>query len=207
MRCEPLSEAQIEAHLAGLGEGFGAMPVEQEFRLSIAGAQEKTAVLRHDGQWCRPLGATPTTHILKPPIGVVPHWQYDLSESVANEWLCARLLAELGFAVADSSIETFGARQVLCVERFDRAWTAQGWIARLPQEDFCQVRGIASANKYETHGGPGMLQCLRVLQHGSAPARDSARFVMAQLAFWLLAATDGHAKNFSVFLQPGGAMS
>src|SRR5256885_11130365 len=27
---------------------------------------------------------------------------------------------------------------------------------------------------------------------------------MAQLAFWLLAATDGHAKNFSVFLQPGG---
>ena len=26
----------------------------------------------------------------------------------------------------------------------------------------------------------------------------------AQIAFWLLAATDGHAKNFSVFLLPGG---
>ncbi|MEJ8295815.1 type II toxin-antitoxin system HipA family toxin [Delftia tsuruhatensis] len=204
VRFEPLSEAQIAEHLASLGGGFGALEVDQEFRLSIAGAQEKTAVLRHGGQWCRPLGATPTTHILKPAIGVVPHWHYDLSESVANEWLCARLLAELGFAVADSSIETFGGQQVLCVERFDRAWTAQGWIARLPQEDFCQVRGVASANKYETHGGPGMLQCLQVLQHGSEPAQDCARFVMAQLAFWLLGATDGHAKNFSVFLQPGG---
>ena len=171
VRFEPLSEAQIAEHLASLGGGFGALEVDQEFRLSIAGAQEKTAVLRHGGQWCRPLGATPTTHILKPAIGVVPHWHYDLSESVANEWLCARLLAELGFAVADSSIETFGGQQVLCVERFDRAWTAQGWIARLPQEDFCQVRGVASANKYETHGGPGMLQCLQVLQHGSEPAR------------------------------------
>nr|WP_289241683.1 hypothetical protein [Delftia sp.] len=39
------------------------------------------------------------------------------------------------------------------------------------QEDFCQVRGVASANKYETHGGPGMLQCLQVLQHGGEPAR------------------------------------
>ena len=136
VRFEPLSEAQIAEHLASLGGGFGALEVDQEFRLSIAGAQEKTAVLRHGGQWCRPLGATPTTHILKPAIGVVPHWHYDLSESVANEWLCARLLAELGFAVADSSIETFGGQQVLCVERFDRAWTAQGWIARLPQEDF-----------------------------------------------------------------------
>jgi serine/threonine-protein kinase HipA len=28
-------------------------------------------------------------------------------------------------------------------------------------------------------------------------------FLCTQLAFWLLAATDGHAKNFSIFLQQG----
>jgi serine/threonine-protein kinase HipA len=211
VRCEPLDEVQIAEHLARLGEGLGpglaGGPGNDEadgFRLSIAGAQEKTALLHWRGRWCRPLGATPTTHILKPPIGVVPHWNYDLSQSVGNEWLCGQLLGELGLPVAESSVEHFAGRQVLCVERFDRALTPQGWIARLPQEDFCQVLGLAGALKYESQGGPGMLDCLRVLQRSLSPAADSARFVMAQLAFWLLAATDGHAKNFSVFVQPGG---
>ncbi|MBL8453567.1 MAG: HipA domain-containing protein, partial [Zoogloea sp.] len=29
-------------------------------------------------------------------------------------------------------------------------------------------------------------------------------FFRAQLVFWVLCATDGHAKNFSLFLRPGG---
>jgi serine/threonine-protein kinase HipA len=29
-------------------------------------------------------------------------------------------------------------------------------------------------------------------------------FMRAAVAFWLIGATDGHAKNFSVFLSPGG---
>jgi serine/threonine-protein kinase HipA len=37
---------------------------------------------------------------------------------------------------AHSEIAQFGARKVLVVERFDRA-KQSGWIARLPQEDFC----------------------------------------------------------------------
>src|SRR5256886_15455284 len=36
------------------------------------------------------------------------------------------------------------------------------------------------------------------------PARDQTTFVLAQLAFWLLAATDGHGKNFSLYQQAGG---
>lgn len=38
-----------------------------DFRISIAGAQEKTALLYHEKQWCQPLGSTPTTHIFKLP--------------------------------------------------------------------------------------------------------------------------------------------
>jgi serine/threonine-protein kinase HipA len=34
-------------------------------------------------------------------------------------------------------------------------------------------------------------------------ARDRLTFLCTQLAFWLLAATDGHAKNYSVFLGRG----
>lgn len=33
---------------------------EDVFRISIAGAQEKTALLRHEGVWSRPLGLAPT---------------------------------------------------------------------------------------------------------------------------------------------------
>jgi serine/threonine-protein kinase HipA len=33
---------------------------------------------------------------------------------------------------------------------------------------------------------------------------DQTLFLKAQIVFWLLGATDGHAKNFSLFLLPGG---
>jgi serine/threonine-protein kinase HipA len=34
---------------------------------------------------------------------------------------------------------------------------------------------------------------------------DRRSFVKAKLAFWMLCATDGHAKNFSIFHRPQGA--
>lgn len=205
VRCIPLDEEAIAEHLAGLGNAFGNLEAEADFRLSIAGAQEKTALLKNGEQWFVPLEATPTTHILKPQIGMVPRSDLDFTQSVQNEWLCNKMLAAMGFPVATSTIETFGPHTVLCVERFDRVWSPAGWIARLPQEDLCQAKGVSSRQKYESDGGPGIVECLQVLAGSQESAADSARFVMAQLAFWLLAAIDGHAKNFSIFIQPGGA--
>lgn len=205
VRCIPLDEETIAEHLAGLGNSFGNLEAEADFRLSIAGAQEKTALLKLGERWFVPLAATPTTHILKPQIGMVPRSDLDFTQSVQNEWLCNKMLAAMGFPVATSTIETFGPHTVLCVERFDRTWNPAGWIARLPQEDLCQAKGVASRKKYESDGGPGIVECLQVLAGSQESAADTARFVMAQLAFWLLAAIDGHAKNFSIFIQPGGA--
>jgi serine/threonine-protein kinase HipA len=203
----PVTSEEIEAMLARLGahEGLGAMDDDADFRLSIAGAQEKTALLKVGEQWCLPRHATPTTHILKPPIGVTPGRELDLTLSPENEWLCSRILYALGLPVADCCVEHFGARKALVVERFDRQWqTDPVWLVRLPQEDFCQVLGCSSANKYEDKGGPGMDACLRVLKGGARYEEDGRTFLLAQLAFWLMAAIDGHAKNFSVFLLPGG---
>jgi len=202
---EPVTVGQVEDLLAGLGASAGAQDEDDDFRISIAGAQEKTALLKVGEQWCRPHNTTPTTHILKPPIGVTPGRNLDLTLSPENEWLCARFLHALGLSVTRCQVERFGARNALVVERFDRQWqTDPTWVVRIPQEDFCQVLGCASADKYEMNGGPGMEDCLRVLKGGVRYEEDARTFLLAQLAFWLLAAIDGHGKNFSVFLLPGG---
>lgn len=171
-----------------------------------AGAQEKTALTRWKGRWCRPHGATPTTHIIKLPLGLIGgSKRVDVSDSVQNEWLCAQIVAELGLPVASTSMETFGNQTVLIVERFDREWLDKGmWIARLPQEDFCQALGGGPDQKYERGGGPGMQKRLQLLQ-GSADREDTTLFLLTQIAFMLMAATDGHAKNFSVHLDRGDA--
>lgn len=182
----------------------GTIEDPEAFRISIAGAQEKTALLRRRGKWFRPRGATPTTHILKLPLGVVGGGlQLDMSASVENEWLCAQILGELGFSLAKTEIAVFGDQKVLVVERFDRQWMDDRWIARLPQEDFCQALAVPPDRKYESDGGPGMDDALKLLSGSASPHADREQFLLAQLAFWLLAATDGHAKNFSVFLNAG----
>jgi serine/threonine-protein kinase HipA len=45
---------------------------------------------------------------------------------------------------------------------------------------------------------------LDLLKASDDPDTDRRLFLKAQIMFWLLAATDGHAKNFSIFLKPGG---
>ena len=206
----PLSDAEVERAINNAvanARVLGQMN-DDDLRVSIAGAQEKTALLWHNGQWCRPLGATPTTHILKLPLGLVGNMRADMTSSVENEWLCAKILRELGFPVANCDIARFGARKVLVVERFDRLHltTPAGvpWLARLPQEDVCQSLGVSSAGKYESDGGPGIAAVLRLLDNSSSPLQDKLVFLNALLAFWLMAATDGHAKNFSIFLERGG---
>jgi serine/threonine-protein kinase HipA len=203
----PLSDSQVEALLGEVtGDGAGRTSLSDDFRISIAGAQEKTALLRIGRRWHMPSGSTPTTHILKLPLGLVGNMRADMSDSVENEWLCATLLSELGFAVAPTEIGRFGKSKVLVVERFDRRWMEDGqWIARLPQEDFCQATGTPGDLKYESDGGPGIRAGLGLLGGGSEARTDVLNFARVQLAFLLMAATDGHAKNFSIFLERGGS--
>ncbi len=202
-----LTRGQVETILAGtVNPTFGAGEQDaDDFRISLAGAQEKTALLWHERAWHRPAGSTPTTHILKLPIGNNPQG-VDLSTSVENEWLCAQILAGYGIPVADCWMETFGEQKVLVVERFDRRLAADGkWILRLPQEDFCQATATPAALKYENEGGPGIQRIMDLLSGSERATADRRDFMRTQLVFWLLAAIDGHAKNFSIFLLPGGA--
>jgi serine/threonine-protein kinase HipA len=179
------------------------------FRLSLAGAQEKAAFLWKDGQWCRPIGTTPTTHIFKPQIGKIEMstGTIDLSQSVENEFYCLELLRAFGLDVAQAEIDQFGEKTVLIVERFDRLIRRDGGILRLPQEDMCQALGVPPTLKYQNVGGPKLVDILTLLSRSDTPLEDQRTVYMSQILFWLIGATDGHAKNFSIFLRPNNQMA
>ncbi len=203
---EPLSDSQVSDILKdAVGTALPGQTSDNFLRLSLAGAQEKTALLWHDGKWHRPTGATPTTHIIKLPLGRAGMEQADLSMSVENEWLCSRICAAFGLKTAHSEIQRFDDRLALVVERFDRKLAADGrWWLRVPQEDMCQATATPPELKYEADGGPGIPGILSLLLGSVNSADDRARFLKTQFLFWLLCAPDGHAKNFSVFLHANG---
>jgi serine/threonine-protein kinase HipA len=200
---KPLGDDDIAAIINNLATAPLGVGEDEDFRISIAGAQEKTALLRRDGRWFKPLGTTATTHILKPQIGQLPNG-IDLSNSVENEYLCLKLLTGFNVPTANVEITDFGERRTLIVERFDRRWAKDGRLLRLPQEDCCQALSVPPTRKYQSEGGPGVRDIVNLLKGSDTPEVDIATFMRASIIFWLLGATDGHAKNFSIFLTPGG---
>jgi serine/threonine-protein kinase HipA len=158
-----------------------------------------------DGHWFRPIGTTPSTHILKLPLGQLPVG-IDLRTSVENEWICAQILSAYGVPTAKCSIAQFAKQKALVVERFDRRLARdKSWIIRLPQEDFCQATGSAPTQKYESEGGPGIETIMKILLGAELAEEDRQDFFRTQILFWMLCAIDGHAKNFSIFLNVGGS--
>lgn len=202
---KPLTTHEIATILRNYQTQPLGMNPKEDFRISIAGMQEKTALLWFNQKWQLPLGATPTSHIFKLPIGQLPYSPIDLSDSVENEWFCLQILKAYGFSAANAEIHTFEDLKVLVVERFDRRWARDhSWLMRLPQEDLCQAFGVPSAHKYESDGGPGITRIMDLLLGATDSWADRQTFFKLHLLFWLLAAVDGHAKNFSIFLLAGG---
>ncbi|HEU5281086.1 MAG TPA: type II toxin-antitoxin system HipA family toxin [Gammaproteobacteria bacterium] len=206
IKAEPISNKEI----ADLLKNYRTNPLgmanhNDDFRISIAGAQEKTAFLFHQNQWCKPIGETPTSHIFKLPIGTIQHSQIDLSDSCENEWLCLKIAEAFGLPTASSNIQLFNDVKVLVIERFDRKYASDhSWLMRLPQEDMCQALGISPNFKYQSDGGPGITEIMDLLLGSNTPDHDRELFFQTQILFWLLAAIDGHAKNFSLFIEPEG---
>jgi serine/threonine-protein kinase HipA len=194
---EWLDEKDIAERLRILRADPSASRLQQDQGyFSLAGAQPKTALLLQNGRWGVPSGRIPTTHILKPIAG-------HLTGFIENEHLCLQLARELGFPVAHSSLLTFDGELAIALERFDRVHTAKGW-QRIHQEDFCQALGKPPALKYQNDGGPGPKAIADLLRtHSSAAANDVITFVDALALNWLIAGTDGHAKNFGLLIGPG----
>ena len=196
LQAHTLTDAQVAEVLRGTTtpSTLGLIANENDFRICIAGAQELTALLQVDGQWCLPRGATPTTHIFKLPMGLIGGMKLNMTLSVQNEWLCAVVLKAFGLPVAACQPQQFEDMKALVVERFDRAWWASPEddqrLIRLPQEDMCQATGVPPDAKYEADGGPGIDSVFKVLEGSITREQDRRTFarmamsVRAKNAHW-----------------------
>jgi serine/threonine-protein kinase HipA len=192
---EWLSDADVARFLRDLRRDPSTWRPHPEGRWSLAGAQAKIALHydRAGDRWGIPAGAAPTTHIVKPAIG-------GLDDFDINEHLCLNAARHAGLIAATTSIRTFDDERALVVERYDRVVDDAGAVVRVHQEDLCQALGVHPDRKYEVDGGPGAEQLGRLVREVSG-ARDATRFFDALVYHWLVLATDGHAKNFSLLLS------
>ena len=196
-----LSEDEVAARLSGLREDSSAWRNPGDpGSFSLPGAQAKTALHFSDGRWGVPSGAIATTHILKPP-------RQEFEGFVENEHLTLELARECRLPAARSEVLAFGDELAIVVERFDRI-VLEGKLQRTHQEDFCQALGVSPLNKYEAEGGPTAREMIQLLRERASDAEsDVSRLVEAFVFNWMVGATDGHAKNYSIVLAPEGLVA
>lgn len=165
---------------------------DEGIRLSLAGAQDKLAVIVDGDSIALARDGRPTTHILKPVIQA-------LEGTVENEYFCMRLAARLKLPVPHVEIRLDGATAFLLVERYDRTKAADGIIERLHQEDFCQALSVPPELKYEAEGGPGTERALGLIDRACArPAADRLQFIRMLIFHYLVGNADAHGKNYAL---------
>lgn len=166
-------------------------------RFSLAGAQAKTALVQVDGRWGLPIGATPTSHILKPAIT-------GLDDHHLNEHVCMRAAAYAGLLVARTELVVFADECAVVVERYDRSSLDDGSLHRLHQEDVLQALALHPTMKYQADGGPApgaITSLLRRVMPPRVADAASTQFLDALLWNWIIGGTDAHAKNYSILLR------
>src|SRR2546421_1062909 len=192
MRIEWLEDRQLQERIRDVVSDGAAARTATEGQFSLAGAQAKIALYldARRGRWGVPSGRTPTTHILKPRAN-------DFEGFAENEHFCLSLTRRMGLAAAYSEWQSIGGIPTLIVERYDRIQREGHWH-RVHQEDCCQALGVHPDAKYENEGGPGYPELLSLLNATDDPQADRERLMAGACLSFLLAATDMHAKNFSL---------
>lgn len=171
--------------------------IEDELRLSLAGAQNKLPVYYDGKQLSLPKGDAPSSHILKPGSPGFGHMP-------VNEHFCMRLAAALELPVPVSAILRKPSPLYL-VQRYDRITAPDGVLSRIHQIDFCQALNLPSAKKYEREGGPSLTACFDVIAtYSNRPAKDRLHLISWVIFNYLVGNADAHAKNLSLLITSEG---
>lgn len=165
-------------------------------RLSLAGAQDKMAVLLLDDIVALPKADVPTSHIIKPAIK-------DIEYSIENEYLCLQLAKMIGLNVCDAEIRKTENLKYLLIKRYDREIDGNK-VRRIHQEDFCQAKNITSAFKYQREGGIKISDCFELLRKTKTPIPNIIELINRIVFNYLIGNADAHGKNFSLLYTDSG---
>ena len=196
----PVTDGEIAYRLRrGRTGNFGWILEDEHW--SLGGQQNKFALRRAGGRWYSCEGSAATTHIFKSGVKGLAH-------QALNEYVCMKVAARLGIPVANVEYLEFTGdddpEPAIVIERYDRL-VKEGRITRLHQEDLCQALSCLPENKYTMYGGPGCAEALRLLTSTGRTAQINAVHFLQMLFFnYLMAATDAHAKNYSIMLSADG---
>lgn len=170
-------------------------------RVSISGAQFKLLLsIDDEGNPLLPLGASPSTHILKPDM---VRSDMKLFATAINETIAMQLAARCKLPVAPVRYQP--TVKACLVERYDRKRDTHGELRRLWQADFCQLAGTPSERKYEVDGGPSFKTCFDLVRKYSVQPAVDQRNLLRWLFFNLCIGNhDSHAKNIAMLATPDG---
>lgn len=195
----PLSPVALADLVKKRGHIYAAFSSAERPRLSLAGAQDKFALLLRDGKFLLPQGEAPSSHILKFELTGYRHVP-------AYETFTTMLAREINLPVVDIELIEIAGQSCSLTARYDRSTGEGREIQRLHQEDFCQALGYPHEKKYQDSGGPSFADCFSALRETSTEPATDARNLLRWQAFNVLAGnSDGHAKNLSILHLADGA--
>jgi len=191
----PVTSVDLLGYLRS--ESVFAAAVGDDVRLSLAGAQDKLAVIKHEQELYLPLDATPSTHLLK-------FQNRRFAALPENEFFMLTLAAAIGLPTVQAQPFLVDGVMQLMIVRYDRQATGKV-MRRLHQQDFCQALGVSQNNKYEAEGGATFADCLAVVRSTSVNALADTRELLRWLVFCLVIGNrDNHAKNLSLLRTQDG---
>lgn len=193
MSYEPITAEQLDARIDEMAV-TPLLTAAKDVRLSLAGAQQKIALMVEGDRFFLPHGSAPSTHIVKPDIA-------QFQGSSINEAFCMSLAQRLDLPAPQTRLWR-GRHTALIIDRYDRNHSADGQWTRIHQEDFCQALGYDHNKKYEGDGGPDFQKAFDLLDSSSTqPIPDKTIFLRAAVFNVCIGNMDAHAKNFSMLIQ------
>jgi serine/threonine-protein kinase HipA len=188
----PLSDDALQARIDAMPKQ--PLSAKSPKKMSLAGAQQKLAVVMMDGQLFEPTGARASTHILKPDV-LSEHYPC----SAVNEWFSARLAQRMGLSVPPVALRYLPS-PVYIIERFDRKRTGEQ-VERVHTLDALQLLTLSARAKYARSGVDALIDVL-----GKCRTAATARVALFRWTLYniLIGNSDAHLKNISLTAGPGG---
>ena len=195
----------LKVSLAEIYQKYKEQPIiqlgfqQEQVRLSLAGAQDKIALIykAQENDIPRfeiPQSQEPSTHILKIP-------SKDYKNLVENEKFVTELAKLCDLPTAPQKMLGYAGTNFLLIERYDR-FQQKDKIVRLHQEDFCQSLGIGYQHKYQSEGGPSFKESFQLVENVSSDVIQDIELLLKWLIFNVAVGNcDNHGKNLSLLKE------